>query len=197
MRDKDTNQRILLRPLPILAAIACLATLACNPATAMPPRHVAQSRVILKMSQQEAWRQLEKFDQAHRYVPGVTTTRITTVARRGEGASRHVEQALGGMDETVTHWNDGQGYTLRLHNGEASPIIFKEATFLYRLSDPPGDQSELICHLSYTLDGGPTLEFLHQIALRNLIQTTNDGVARGLKKFYENTPTAADKETNP
>jgi hypothetical protein len=181
----------------MILAVAFLAALACSPAATAPRRHVAQSRVVLDMNRAQAWRHLEQFGQAHRYVPGVSATQITTDAKRGEGASRHIEQSLGGMDETVMNWNEGRGYTLRLHNGDANPLIFKEAQFLYRLSDHPGGQSEMICQLSYTLDGGPALEFLHQVALGSAIQSTNDNVAKSLKQYYESTPPAADKETTP
>ncbi len=73
--------------------------------------------------------------------------------------------------------------------------MFSKAQFLYRLSNAPEDQSEMVCQLTYTLSGGPAMEALHQIVLEQFIQNTNHDVARSLKQFHESARPAPDKET--
>ena len=93
----------------------------------------------LAMPRAQAWAKLRDLLLAQQYVPGVTRIEITTPQREGMGASRRVFcKGRPPVDETVIAWEDGHGFTVKLHNGDQPPKPFKQAQFVYRLDDAPG-----------------------------------------------------------
>jgi hypothetical protein len=74
--------------------------------------------IEVHVSREEAWEKLRDFSAAIHYVPGLTSAEITTEQHEGVGTSRRVCQGKRVLNETVTEWHDGQGFTLRLHRGE-------------------------------------------------------------------------------
>ena len=55
------------------------------------------------------------------------------------------------MDETVIEWNEGKGFTVRLHKGDRPAAPFKEAAFRYALEPSrSGRDSECEIHTSIT-----------------------------------------------
>ena len=95
-------------------------------------------KTLINLPIEACWDKLRDFSLPHNYVPGVTDTKITTDIKAGVGAARKVymKNAPEGLDETVIRWEDGTGFTIRLHKGEGRAIpIFKEVQFEYRIED--------------------------------------------------------------
>ena len=77
------------------------------------------------MSIETAWQRLRDLSLAKDYVPGLTDSRITTEQKEGVGTSRIVSNPqFGDMNETVIVWDEGCGFTIRLHQGDgpAKPV---------------------------------------------------------------------------
>ena len=108
--------------------------------------HIATSNVTCAISAEESWNKLSDISLAHNYVPNINSTKITTQQKTGVGASRRVsgQQSL---DETVTEWKEGKGFTIKLHNGDKPVFPFNHAEFTYRI-DKLDDKS---CKLTTTM----------------------------------------------
>lgn len=147
----------------------------------------AKARVYLDMPREKVWELLKDLSMAHRYVPGVVDTRITTEQKEGVGASRKVYQSeTSAIDETVEEWNEGRGFLIRLHRGNAGPPFpFKQAWFRYAISDC-GAGTEVATSLIYVMRFGLPGRLLERAFLRFFIRSRIRAVALGLKTCYEN-----------
>ena len=115
------------------------------------------------------WSLLRDLTRATNYVPGLTQTVLTTEKKEGVGASRIVtHKQFGDMNETVTEWVPGRGFTVRLHKGDKPAAPFKEAAFRYALEPArSGDESTCEIHtsLTYALPFGPLGRLLDALVL--------------------------------
>lgn len=108
----------------------------------------------IPLSREACWEKLRDLSRAPSYVPGVTAVRFHGAQREGVGASRRVTHArFGEMDETVIAWEEGRGFTLRLHDGERPARPFREARFRYAL-EPAGAGCAIHTEMSYSLPLG-------------------------------------------
>ena len=87
-----------------------------------------------------AWTLLSDFSLAHNYVPGLSRTEIVSAQTQGVGTHRRVYDADGDyIEETITEWHEGRGFTIRLHEGDAPMTPFEQVLFDYRLDPAAGD----------------------------------------------------------
>ena len=149
----------------------------------MPTRVSAEARITVPVAQ--AWAFLRDLPRANQYGPGVTECTITTERREGVGASRRVvSKAAGPMDETVTEWNEGNGFVIRLHRGEGDPAIFRDASFRYAI-EADGDGTRATLTLSYAPKGGPLGGLIDWLFLRRFTAKNVRETALGLARHYE------------
>ena len=130
------------------------------------------------------WEMLRDLTLAKHYVPGVTSSTLSTERQQGIGASRIVTHHLfGEMDETVVEWDEGKGFTLRLHKGDQPATPFREAFFRYELQ--PSEQGCLICtSLTWTLRWGAIGRMLDALAVKRVMRGNLRDVAVSLAEYY-------------
>jgi hypothetical protein len=132
------------------------------------------------------WEGLRDLRRARFYVPDVTDIVVTTPQHEGVGASRRVfTKSRGFVDETVIAWRDGEGLTLRLHNGEAPPAPFPAATFEYALAERGADWTLLSCIFEYGFPWGAVGPLAHLLLFRPIIGKSLRATAQGFKGHYE------------
>ena len=117
----------------VLAGVLLVAVLGLTAALIPARPHEYRSEVFIELPVAESWRLLGDLSLAHHYVPGVVRTEVTTQRKRGIGASRRVYSSdTDYINETVTAWQEGRGFTLALHTDDGSaPAPFREAAFTY------------------------------------------------------------------
>lgn len=148
-------------------------------------------KVDINMPREQAWAKLRNLALAHYYVPGIVDTRITTTHTEGVGASRNVYQKRGGfLQETVTEWQEGEGFTLRLHKHDKD-APFRNAWFRYALTDVTPGVTRLTATMGYQMPLGILGELLDSLLLRRIIQGVIGDVALSLKHYYEQGATAS------
>lgn len=105
---------------------------------------------MIEMPHSQAWQLLADLSVPQHYVPGVTSTEITTDISRGEGASRLVFlMGLLPLRETVSHWQEGQGFTISLGlKNRALPFPIKHAFFRYNI-EPLADETVISNSLDF------------------------------------------------
>lgn len=145
--------------------------------------HIATSNINIDLSAKEAWKILSDFSLAHNYVPGIDRCTITTEKKSGVGASRRVSGKQQDLEETVTEWNEGKGFVIRLHKGDKAPFPFKSAQFTYRI-DALDDKS---CKMTTTLiyETGLLGSILHGLGIGSMIRKNIRDVVLSMKHYYE------------
>jgi hypothetical protein len=150
-------------------------------------KHEATARVVINMPREDAWNLLKDLSLAHHYVPGIARTEITTDKAEGLGASRRVYQASGkGLDETVTEWNEGHGFLIRLHKDDkGAPPPFAKAAFRYRIDDAGHDCTALTTSLMFDMRWGVAGRLLYERLLHKVFRGVIRDVALSMKQYYE------------
>ena len=149
--------------------------------------------VMVDRSVDDCWTQLSDLSVAHYYVPGLTGTEIISSQRRGEGTHRRVYSGKGFLEETVTEWREGSGFTIRLHRGEKPMAPFRRAEFDYALAASGDAQTRVVLAMRIALPGG----MLGRMAGRALLPVMRRQlrlVAAGLKHYYETGTAATDAD---
>lgn len=145
----------------------------------------ASWQVTLDMPREKAWELLKDFSQAHNYVPGIIKTEIISDKKEGVGASRLVYQGkTKALQETITDWDEGSGFRLRLHKGKKdSP--FKNSYFVYKLEDVGNDKTRLSNTMGYTPPMAGFGVMLDKLFLNKIITGVIHDVTISMKYFYE------------
>lgn len=142
-------------------------------------------QVLIDLPRAEAWGRLRDLSLAHHYVPGIVDTQITTDIKAGVGASRRVYQSSSRyLEETVTHWDEGSGFTIRLHKGERD-APFKNAFFRYELKDAGSGKTRLIASMGYTPPLGGLGSVLDKLLLKRIVSGAIRDVVISMKHYYE------------
>jgi hypothetical protein len=141
---------------------------------------------VLAMNREQAWSHLRDLTLAQYYVPGVTRIEITTPQREGMGASRTAFcKGRKPVDETVVRWEEGWGFTVRLHHGDKPPTPFRRAEFTYWLEDAANGQTRIRTTMSYEPPLGILGRFLERVFLRRMMISAVRTIVSGLKHVYE------------
>lgn len=145
---------------------------------------------IIDMPREDAWEKLRDISRAHNYVPGIVSTKVVSEQAEGIGASRYVYRSEKSyIQETVTEWHSGEGFTIRLHKGDKPAPPFREAWFEYHLSDHGTRQTMLTTRMGYELPFGAVGRFLAK-RMAAMVQKTIADVAYSMTLYYETgTPT--------
>ncbi|HQQ63151.1 MAG TPA: SRPBCC family protein [Pseudomonadales bacterium] len=147
--------------------------------------HIAVYNATAKLPAQQAWLKLKDLSLAHNYVPGINKCVVTTDKKEGVGASRRVSGPQQALDETVTEWNEGRGFTIRLHNGNKPAKPFGDANFTYRIDKIDDKTCKLTCTMTYEMGMGFLGGILHSLFLGNMIRNNIRDVTLSMAYFYE------------
>ena len=141
---------------------------------------------IIARPRTAVWAQLRDLRAARHYVPGVTAIEYNSAQHEGVGASRKVCRIKRPpVDETAIAWEDGKGFTLRIHDGGNAPAPFKWATFEYQLYDAPGGQTIVRGTFSYEMALGLFGPIVDALLVRPSIKRSNLAVSANMKKYCE------------
>jgi hypothetical protein len=140
----------------------------------------------LELSRDQAWQRMQDLSCPHMYVQGLTAVEFTTDQRQGVGASRRVTQGKSfKLDETVTEWNAGSGFTLRLHRGEKGPIPpLTQHFFDYGIRESSG-KVYLHNQMRYSVGLGVFGSLLDKLLLKRVMRSQLRDVTLAQKMFYE------------
>ena len=147
--------------------------------------HIIQASTTANLPIDQAWAKLSNLSLAHRYVPDITETKITTEQKTGVGASRIVYGRRAPLIETVVEWDEGRGFVLRLHHdkGDGVPPLFKHATFQYAI-DAEGNYTKLTNTMTIVPKGGWLGDGFAKLIRKPMLQMQNR-ITYGQRLFYE------------
>lgn len=145
----------------------------------------ATAQVALDMPRAEVWQRMRDLTLSKYYVPGLLDCRLKTAQTTGVGTSRTVYMKHSQLDETVIEWSEGNGFILRLHNGDRPPSIFSQASAHYRIEEGPGDQTLFEHSLTYVMRFGFVGALFARFLMHKVMTRAAADVARNLKQHYE------------
>lgn len=150
-------------------------------------------KVIIDIPREKAWEIMQDFTSPHRYVPGLLKTEMHTEQKKGVGASRRVFKRGMALDETITEWKEGEGLTIRLHDG-ARPKPFPDSYFIYRIEDAGAGKTRFTATMGYRFPLGAIGQLIDSLIVCHFVKAETRKVAVAVKHYYETgkTPTPAD-----
>ncbi len=148
--------------------------------------HTVTAEYPVQLEKSEVWLLLRDLSKPDMYVQGLTAVEFTTSQRIGVGTSRRVTQGkFMQLDETVTQWMEGNGFTLRLHRGDKGPIPpFSSHFFDYGVVQR-GDQVYLRNSMRWEVGLGPLGALLNSLVLKRLLSTQLHKVTLAQKIYYQ------------
>lgn len=149
--------------------------------------------VLIDMPREKAWAIMQDITAPHKYVPGLLKTEMHTEQKQGVGASRRVFKKMMAMDETVTEWNEGYGFSIRLHDG-AKDKPFPHSYFIYKIDDAAGGKTRFTATMGYSFPLGFIGKIIDSLLIAPIVAGEIRAVALAVKYYYETgeTPTSAD-----
>ncbi len=147
--------------------------------------HIATSNIMCNIPAEKAWGKLRDISTAHLYVPGLSKSKITTDKKEGVGASRRVYGKHGVLDETITEWKEGKGFTIRLHKGDKPAVPFKEAHFSYRIDKIDDKRCKLTTTMIYDMPWGGFGKLLNSLFFARIVRGNIRDVVLSMKNYYE------------
>ena len=118
----------------------------------MPERHITVTR-HMAASTGSVWAVLDDFSALASHWDGLRSTTAVGKQTSGVGARRHVElKPIGGMDETVTAWEEGR--RIDTANQATASVPFSRAETSLVL-EPDGDATKATFYYRYLPRGGP------------------------------------------
>jgi len=161
---------------------------------AAEPIQVAVSTEVM-VSPLHAWQKMQDFSVADKYVPGLTRTEIVTPQQNGIGASRRVYSSeTEYLEETIIAWDEGQGFTIRLHRGAEPMSPFNRSEFRYHMQSMDNGNTRVTLGILLLMPLGSVGEWLGNMLARPALEDELTLVAAGLKHYYETGQPATDAD---
>lgn len=153
----------------------------------------ATYQVTIDMPREKAWEIMQDVTVPHKYVPGLIKTEMHTEQTQGVGTSRRVFKKMMAMDETVTEWNEGYGFKIRLHDGD-KPKPFPDSYFIYKIDEGANDTTVFTATMQYRFPLGAVGQLIDGLFVYPIVKGEIRDVALAVKHYYETgtTPTKAD-----
>ena len=175
--------------------LIALLVLTLLPCVAGAQNHRASVEVTAALPRADAWAVLSDFSLAHNYVPDLVRTEIVSSKQRGIGAHRRVYDEEGGyLEETIVEWIEGEGFVIRLHDGEEPLTPFRHIEFIYALADSGPAATRIELALVFDMPWGWLGDYLAQWFIVPMMEDNLVQVAAGMKYFYETGNRATDED---
>ena len=116
------------------------------------------SEIRINAPKERVWDIIADLTTVQYYDPGVISTRYTSEAREGVGASRHCDLPDEGyVEERVTNWKPGESYTINIYEGSeiVAPFATQDARFTL-IED--GQETTARMEIEYELKPGAPVE---------------------------------------
>ncbi len=155
----------------------------------------AAVEVLVDVPVNVAWDYLQDFTLAHNYVPDLSRTEVVSARRAGVGAHRRVYDMDGDfIEETITEWQEGEGFVIRLHEGDEPMAPFDEINFTYAIAAEGDDRTRVALSMDFVMPFGSVGETLGEWFILPVMEDNLVQVAAGMKHFYESGEPATDED---
>ena len=136
-------------------------------------------------TQEKVWEIVADLGAVERFHPGVSKSYYTSMYRSGKGAGRICElHPAGKVQETVTYWEIGKGYTLEVTPLEKAPPL-KSFFVSLCLDDRNPEHLTVTFSVAYQTKLGVVGKLLNALMIRSQIEKSVVALLEGLKIHVE------------
>ena len=136
-----------------------------------------EGQIVIDAPVEKVWEVLADFSEVYRWAPSVTKSYSTSESSNGPEASRHCEVAgFGGVDETITQWDDGRGFTYSFSG--VGPVSGGTSSFSVKRQ---GDMTLVQTNVDYSLRFGLIGSLMNALIIRRKIRQSLVLGLQGLK----------------
>ena len=141
------------------------------------------TQVTINAPKEKVWEVLADFGAVQNFAAGVSRSYYTSDTKEGAGASRHcdLQNPSGYVEERVTEWREGGGYTFEIYESNA-PL--KTAAIDISLKHD-GARTMVTATLEYQLKFGPIGSLVDLLIVRQQFRKGIIGPLAGLKHYVE------------
>lgn len=151
--------------------------------------------VVADLPVDRAWSVLSDFSLPHNYVPNIVRTEIVSGQTSGVGAHRRVysdEDSY--LEETIIEWREGEGFVIKLHDGDSPMMPFQRAEFSYSIAPQGSDKTRIDLAMIIEMPWGGFGETLGDWVILPIMEDRLVQVAAGMKYFYQTGRPATDED---
>lgn len=132
----------------------------------------------------KCWEIMQDLTKPHLYVPGLIKTEMHTEQTQGVGTSRRVFKKNMALDETVVDWQEGESFTLRLHDGD-KPKPLPKSFFVYSIKPGANNSTDFTATMRYQFPLGVIGAVINRLIVLPIVRGEIRDVALAVKYYYE------------
>ena len=145
-------------------------------------QHSLKSIVTINAPIKEAWHVLADFNNVYTWAPGVSESHGLGSKEQQIGAARYCKLAdFGTIDEVVTQWQEGQGFTYTV--SALGPL--NNAISRWVLVEVDAQTSRLEAELAYDIRFGLFGKMMHRLVMRKKLEVSLPQTLEAFKKRIE------------
>ncbi len=148
----------------------------------LPGKYQVNAAIVINSPSSELWTVLKDFGNVSNWAPSVTKSYYLDSTTSGVGTGRHCDiQGFGSIEETITEWNEGQGFTYSVT--PLGPLDTSHSSWTISEIDKQTSKLEVI--LSYDIRFGLFGKLLHAIIMRKKLEKALPETVLATKKYVE------------
>ena len=142
-----------------------------------------RSEIRIDSAKENVWQVLADFGAVQNFAAGVSRSYYTSDKKEGVGVSRHCDlvNPSGYVEERVTDWREGDGYTFEIYESNA-PLKTASADMSLKRD---GAATIVAITLNYELKFGLIGSLLSLLIVRRKFRKSIDSLLAGLKHHVE------------
>lgn len=150
----------------------------------LPGKFAVNTAIIINAPSSAVWDVLKEFGTVSEWAPTVSKSYYLNSKTSGIGTARHCDiQGFGGIQETVTDWQEGKGFTYSVT--PLGPLAASNSR--WDISSINEQTSKLEVTLSYDIRFGILGKILHKLVMRKKLEQALPETLSATKKHVEKT----------
>ena len=135
-------------------------------------------QIVIDAPAERVWEVLADFGGVEKWAPGVARSYSTSDSNSGDDAARHCDiPGFGGVEEYITEWNEGVGFTYRVE-----PFgLIDESTSTWKIT-PQGDMTLVYTELNVNMRYGVLGSLMERLFVKRKIENGTRNALAGLKR---------------